>query len=312
MPNYDHAKVWLNGEIVPPEEAKISVFSQAVLRGSSVYEGIRAYWNEERNNLFLWKIDPHIRRLFDSMRVMRMTPPYTAAEFKDAVIAWIRANEFREDIHFRLNVYFDDSGPLDMKGYTTDEVDTCVFIIGGPNSNRRRQEQGVNLCVSSWRRISDDSVPPRVKASANYQNSRLAGVEARINGYDDALLLNQNGTVAEGTGTCTMIVRGGKLITPPVTASILESITRDSVLEMFGRHIGPEPVERLVDRTEIYVADEAMICGSAAEIAPVLSLDRIEVGDGKPGKVTRRLQEIFYTAARGVDGTYEKDILPVY
>ena len=151
-----------------------------------------------------------------------------------------------------------------------------------------------------------------MKASANYQNGRLAGVEARINGYDDALLLNRSGTVAECTGTCVMIMREGKLITPPVTDSILESITRDSVLEMFGRHIGPEPVERPMDRTEVYVADEAMICGSAAEVAPVLSLDRIEVGDGKPGKITRRLQEIFYAAARGVDETYEKDILPVY
>lgn len=312
MPRYDHAKVWLNGKVVPPEEAKISVFSQAVLRGSSVYEGIRAYWSAERENLFLWKMGPHIRRLFDSMRVMRMTPPYTAEEFQAAVVEWIRANGFREDIHFRLNVYFDDAGPLDMKGYAPEEVDTCVFISGGPSGNRRRQERGVDLCVSSWRRISDDSVPPRVKASANYQNSRLAGVEARVNGYDDAILLNQDGKVAEGTGTCVMIVREGRLITPPVTDSILESITRDSALEMFARRLGPPPVERTVDRTEIYVADEAMVCGSAAEVAPVLSLDRIPIGDGKPGRITRRLQEIFYAAARGADEAYEKDILPVY
>jgi len=302
----------MNGRIVPPEAATVSVFSQALLRGSSVYEGVRAYWSEARKNLFVWKLDPHLRRLAQSMKVMRMTPPYAQEELRRAVLEWIRANGFREDIHFRLNVWFDDAGPLDMKGFKPEEVETCAFIAGGPRGGRGRQEEGVNLCVSSWRRIADDAIPPRVKATANYQNSRLAGVEARVNGYDDAILLNQGGKVAEATGACVLIVREGRLIAPPVTESILESITRACVLDLFGSHIGPAPIERPVDRTELYVADAAFLCGSGEEVTPIVSVDRIAVGDGRPGPLTRRLQGLFFQAVRGEDESYEKDLTPVY
>ncbi|MFC1491460.1 branched-chain-amino-acid transaminase [Nitrospinota bacterium] len=312
MPKYEQHKVWLNGEIVPPEEAKISVFSQAVLRGGSVYEGVRAYWGEERGNLFVWMLDPHLDRLFDSMKVMRIDPPYSRGEIRQAVVDWIRANDFRQDMHCRLYVYLEDAGRFDMKGYGSGEVEAGMFISGGPRKTPERLRNGVNLGVSSWRRISDDSIPPRVKAAANYQNSRFAGVDARVNGYDDAIILNQNGKVAEATGACILAIRTGELIAPPVTDSILESITRSCVLEMYEKYIEGTVTERSLDRTELYVADEAIMCGSAEEVTPIVTVDRIKVGDGKPGPLTRRLQNVFFTAVRGNDEAYEKGLIPVY
>jgi branched-chain amino acid aminotransferase len=312
MPKYDHNKVWLDGEVVAPEEAKISVFSQAVLRGGSVYEGIRGYWGKERDNLFVWMIEPHLDRLYESMKVMRIDPPYSREEMRGAVIEWIRANDFREDMHFRLNIYLGDAGRLDMKGFGSAEVEAGMFISGGSRKVPGRLENGVNLGVSSWRRISDDSIPPRVKAAANYQNSRFAGVEARVNGYDDAILLNQSGRVAEATGACILAIRDGELIAPPVTESILESVTRSCVMEMYEKYIGKPVTERPLDRTELYIADEAIMCGSGEEITPIVSVDRIAVGSGEPGPLTRQLQDVFFTAVRGNDEAYENAITPVY
>lgn len=312
MPKYPQHKVWLDGKIVPPEEAKISVFSQAVLRGGSVYEGLRAYWGPERENLFVWMLDPHIDRLFDSMKVMRIESPYSREEIRQAVVDWIRANDFKEDMHCRLYVYLDDAGRFDMKGYGPDEVEAGMFISGGPRKAPERLQNGVNLGVSSWRRISDDSIPPRVKAAANYQNSRFAGVDARVNGYDDAIILNQNGKVAEATGACILAIRGGELIAPPVTDSILESITRSCVLEMYGKHIGKPVTERSLDRTELYIADEAIMCGSAEEVTPIVSVDRIAVGNGERGPLTRQLQDVFFSAVRGTDEAYGQGLTPVY
>ncbi len=307
-----HAKVWLNGKVVPPEEATLSVFTQTVLRGANVYEGMRAYWSDERRNLFVWKPDAHLARLFQSMKVVRMTPPYTAAELRDAVVDWIRENEFRQDVHFRLVAYFGDGGAAGVKSYRPDEIDTGAFILGGPRPHAEALERGLRLCVSSWRRIADDAVPPRVKAGANYQNNRMAAVEARENGYDDAVMLTADGKVAEATGACVMIVRDGQLVTPAVTDSILESITRRCVLELFERLYGRPAVERSVDRTELYIADEMLVCGSAEEVTPVVSIDRIPVGDGAPGPITRALQSAFFAAARGRDPAYERSLLPAY
>lgn len=312
MPAHPHHQVWLNGTVVPPAEARVSVFTQTALRGANVYEGIRAYWSEERQNLHVWKLEAHLRRLFQNMKVVRMTPPYPPEALHQAVLDWIRANRFREDIHFRLVAYFGDGGSVGVRSYRPDEIDTGAFIIGGPRRHDEALEQGLRVCVSSWRRISDDTIPPRVKAGANYQNSRLAAVEARENGYDDAILLTREGKVSEATGACVMLVRDGVPVAPPVTDSILESITRRMLLQLFEIRLHRSPVERPVDRTELYVADEVFFCGSAEEVTPVVAVDRIPVGDGRPGPVTRELQEAFFAAARGHDQAYEKDLTPVY
>ena len=167
-------------------------------------------------------------------------------------------------------------------------------------------------CVASWRRISDDTVPPRLKSGANYQNSRLAQTEARVNGYDTSIILNHRGTVAEGPGACLMMVRDGKLVTPPVTAGILESITRTTLMDLTARELGVDVVEREIDRTELYVADEVFMCGSGLEVLPITSIDRIPIGEGARGSMTKRIQDVYFAAARGELPAYRHWLTPVY
>jgi branched-chain amino acid aminotransferase len=311
-PKYPHHKVWLNGEVVEPERATVSVFTATAMRGANVYEGIRSYWSEAKRNLFVWKLDLHIQRLFQNMRIMRMTPPYPVERYKAAVIEWARSNGFREDVHCRLVTYFGDGGLRDVKQHRPEDIEIGVWITGGPRPHAEAMERGIDVCVSSWRRINDDSMPARVKTGANYQNSRLAGIEARVNDYDDALILTRDGKLAEAPGANVALVRNGDLLTPPVTAGILEGITRATVMELFAQQHNRHAVERDIDRSELYVADEIFICGSAEEVTPVISVDRIPIGDGRPGPVTRALHAAYFRAVRGDDPAYAAMLTPVY
>ena len=191
-------------------------------------------------------------------------------------------------------------------------IDNGVYITAVPWPQPQALWDGVSACVSSWRRISDDTVPPRLKAGANYQNSRLAQTEAKVDGYDTAIILNQRGTVAEGPGACLMMVRDGKLATPPVTAGILESITRTTLMHLAARELGMDVVEREIDRTELYVADEVFMCGSGLEVLPITSVDRIAVGNGTRGSLTKRIQDVYFAAARGEMPAYRSWLTPVY
>ena len=305
-------QVWLDGRMVAREDAKVSVLTATAMRGANVYEGLRAYWSEERDNLFIWKLEPHLERLFINMKIMRMTPPYRFDEYRQAVLDWALANEFREDVHMRLVTYFGIGGAGDIKKYRPEEIEFGAWVAGGPRPHDEALENGIHVCVSTWRRIHDDSMPARVKVGSNYQNSRLAGVEARVNGYDDALILNREGKLAEAPGANVMLVRDGQLITPPVTAGILEGITRTTLMDLFAKLRNRPALERDVDRTELYVADEVLLCGSAEEVTPIVSVDRIPVGDGKPGPITRQLQEAFLRATRGLDPVYADMLTPVY
>ena len=309
---YKHYQVWLDGKMVAPEDAKISVFTATAMRGANVYEGLRAYWNPDKQNLYVWKLDEHLTRLFQNMKTMRMTPPYTFEEYRQAVLDWARANEFREDVHLRLVTYFGDGGAGDLKKYKPEEIEIGAWITGGPRRHDETLDTGIHVCTSTWRRINDDAMPARVKAGSNYQNSRLAGVEARVNGYDDAIILTRDGRLAEAPGANVMLIRDGALVTPSVTSGILEGVTRATLMALFEKHHNRAVDERDVDRTELYLSDELFFCGSAAEVTPVVSVDRIQVGDGQPGPITRKLQEQFFAAARGEDPDYAKSLCPVY
>lgn len=305
-------KVWMNGRIVAPEEATVSVFSQTAMRGANVYEGLRCYWDESAGQLNVWKLEGHLDRLFQSMRIMRMAPPFTREELRQGVIDWARVNGFRQDVHFRLVVYLGDGGSGGVKAFRPGEIDFGAVIFGGPRRHDAALEKGLHVQVSSWRRIADDVMPPRVKAGANYQNNRLAAMQARTDSYDDALMLNRDGTLAEATGAAVMLVRDGELITPPVTAGVLESLTRRFILKLQESRGNRPPVQRSVDRTELYIADEIFLCGTAEEVTPVISVDRIEVGDGEPGPFTRQFQRWLWDAARGRDPEYRNDLTPVH
>lgn len=303
------AYLWSGGNLVPWEEATIHITGMAWASLSAVFEGIRGYWNEEEQELYLFRLQSHLDRLFDSMKLVRMSPPFTREELTAAIVDLLRANEAREDTYVMPMAYF--SG--DVAGYMAAyEQPGAVYVTARPSPSSLGANRGSHCCVSSWTRISDNVLPPRAKMLSNYENSRLASTEARINGYDAGIILNPQGKVAEGSYACIFIVRDGVAITPGVTSGILESITRETVMGFFRERLGVPVVERDVDRTELYVADEIFLCGTYAEIEPVVSVDRYVVGNGRPGPLTRKVRRLYRDAVRGKDKSMPDWTLPVW
>jgi branched-chain amino acid aminotransferase len=301
---------WMNGKVIPWDQCVVHGRSAGGFMGSNVFEGIRAYWNAQQGELFVFKHEEHLQRLARSMKIARLEVPYTLRDIEQGAMDLLRANEFREDSHFVPVAFFGmGAHNFNTLGPT---VDNGVYITAVPWPQPAALWNGVAACVASWRRISDDSVPPRLKAGANYQNSRLAQTEAKVNGYDTAIILNHRGTVAEGPGACLMMVRDAKLVTPPVTAGILESITRSTLMELAARELRVDVVEREIDRTELYVADEVFMCGSGLEVLPITSVDRITIGGGARGPLTMRIQDVYFAAARGELSAYRHWLTPVY
>jgi branched-chain amino acid aminotransferase len=297
--------LYLNGKLVPYDDAKIHVQSAAVKYGASVFEGLRAYWNAAQGELYVFRLQEHIDRLFGSLRLMRMEHQLTREELANSILEVLRKNEVREDVHIRQTAYVEADGALDATGPVGLAVDARPHKV--------TQKPGITACVSSWVRIADGAMPPRIKCSANYQNGRLAMLEARTNGYEGALLLNGRGKLAEAPGACCFMVRGGVPVTPPVTADILESVTRATLLELCRTELGQTPVEREIDRTELYVADEIFLCGSGWEVTPILSLDKLPFGTGTgPGPVTRTIQASYFAVVRGEKPAYRKWLTPVH
>ncbi len=297
--------LYLNGKLVPYEEAKIHVQSGAVKYGATVFEGLRAYWNAKQGELYVFRLQEHIDRLFGSLRMMRMEHGFTREELASSILEVLRENDVREDVHIRQSAYVEADGGLEATGPIGLAVDA--------KPHRVTQKPGITAGVSSWTRIADGSMPPRIKCSANYQNGRLATLEAKTNGYDTALLLNSRGKLAEAPGACCFVVRRGVPITPPVTADILESVTRATLLELFPKELGLAPDVREIDRTEVYVSDEAFLCGSGWEITPIVSVDRLALGDGaNPGPVTRAMQECYFSVVRGQRAAYRSWLTPVW
>jgi branched-chain amino acid aminotransferase len=303
--------VWFDGKIVPWEDAKVHVSTATVLRGANIFEGVRAYWNDSERELYIFRNADHMARLWNSAKIMRMPIPWSADELTQAEIEVIRANKYQGTVWFRLTLYVGEeegsSGPQAGK------EPTGGFIVPRLAPHSKAIAEGADSCVSTWTRISDVSVPPRVKSGANYHNSRFAWTEARLNGYNGSpVMLNERGKVSEGPGACFMMIRGGRLVTPPITANILESITRTTVLEL-ARDVLRIPVEeREVDRTELYIADEAFFCGSGAEVTPVNSIDRYPIGSGRPGPLTRKIQATYFSVAEGRVLEYRHWLTPVY
>jgi len=278
------------------------------MTGASVFEGIRAYWNTRDDELYVFKLAEHMERLRQSMKVMRMKSTLTD-EMISSCIELLARNEFREDVHIIFVAYV---GFGDGFGALTDPLEEGFFITAVPRPPTKATIDGVRVCVSSWSRIADDAMPPRVKAAANYQNSRLALMEARVNGYDNAILLNSRGTVSEAASACVFIVRGGELLTPPVTAGILESITRSTLIRIFRERFNRTVTVREIDRTELYLAEEAFICGSGYEIMPIISIDGIVVGNGRRGPVTGKIQDYYFAVVRAEERDYTEWRTAVY
>ena len=306
----DHTRyLWRSGDMVEWDKATVHISMLAWSAISAVFEGIRGYWNAEREQLYVFHLDAHLKRLLQSMKIMRMTSPFSKEELAQAIVSLLKANECRSDTYVQPLAYFGENVPgyLAMLDQPGEILLTTRAAASGLDGTK------VAHCnVSSWTRISDNVLPPRVKAITNYQNSRYVSTESRINGYDYGIILNPNGKVAEAGYACIYIIRDGVAITPPVSAGILESITREVVKELLVEELQVPVVERDVDRTELYVADEVFICGTAVEVHSVGSVDRYKVGDGEEGPVVTRLKTLFRGAVHGDDPARSAWCTPVY
>ena len=295
---------WLNGAVVRWEDCVLHARTQGAFWGANVFEGVRAYRQDpgpaaDGAPLAMFRLEDHLARLRRSMRSLRMDVPYGEADLVAACTELLRRNEFTGDTHLCVVAYFGMAEGFDPLRHTDD---TGVHITAVPLPRSPGWTTGVAACISSWRRIGDDTMPPRIKTGANYHNSRLAQHEATLDGYDTTLILNQRGTVAEAPGACVVMVRDGRLVTPPGTSGVLEGITVDCVAELARTGAGLELDRREIDRTELYVADELFLCGTLVEIQPITSVDRIPIGTGSPGPVTRRLQQLLDPVVRGRGG----------
>lgn len=299
---------WHNGEIVAWDDCVVHVRSQGAFWGANVFEGLRGYWRGPEHELTLFRVAEHLARLRRSMKSLHMPARFSDAELLHACAELVRANGFLEDVHVCVVAYFGMGPNFDPLSHTTE---TGVHITSTRAPRGRGFEQGVSASISSWRRISDDSMPPRIKAGANYHNSRLAHHEAVRNGFDTTLLLNQRGNVSEAPGSCVVMVHDGRLVTPPGTSGVLEGITVATVAELAREEFGIPTERREIDRTELYTADEVFLSGTLAEIQPVTSVDRIAVGDGTPGVTTRKLQSLYDEAVRARMPAYRRWGTPV-
>ncbi|MFQ5995786.1 MAG: branched-chain amino acid transaminase [Acidiferrobacterales bacterium] len=297
----------LNGEVLPTEDARIHILSPAVKYGTNVFEGIRGYWNAEKNDMYVFRLIEHLQRLQFSMKVMRFGDTYSVEHLQECILVLIKANELREDTYVRLFAYVDEPD-----GEMTAAAPIGMAIAATPKGRRVKAETGLNCAVSSWVRISDNAMPPRIKCVANYNNGRLAWMQAKADGYDNAILLTQRGTVAEGPGACLFIVRDGVPTTSTVASDILESITRRTILQIFKEHLGLNAVERDIGRTELYAAEEAFYCGTGHEILPIITIDRHPVGDGNIGALTQAVQERYVALVRGEAADHPEWRTPVY
>jgi len=299
--------IWFKGEVMPVSQAKVNVLSPTSQFGANVFEGLRAYWNKEDEQLYIFRLDEHAQRLLNSIKMMRFEDKFSYNLLIESCKEIIKANEFKEDIAIRQTVFLDGFGSW----FSTSPIE--MFIA--PIAKKRllpAEKNGVSCCISSWERINDNSLSPKIKVGANYINSRAGQLEALRNGYDFTIFLNNKGHVSEGPGSCLFFVRDGKLITPPITASILESITRATIIQIAKEELGIEVVEREVDRTELYIADEMFLCGTAVEMIPVLSVDRIDIGDGLEGELTKKIKKTYFDIVRGENKRYLKWLTPVY
>ena len=296
----------IDGEIVAWENATVHVASAAFKFGTTVFEGLRAYWNADDNDFYLFRMAEHMDRLDFSQHFMRFEDAIPADTVTEKTRELIRANGFRgTNLHVMTSCYVSGMGGQGSCG----PVGLAITALERPRSDAVLN--GVNVQVSSWMRVPDNAMPMRVKCNANYNNGRLATVQASVDGYDTALFLNSRGKVSEGPGMCFFMIRSGQVITPHTSSDVLESITRQTALQL-AREAGYETVERDIDRSELAAADEAFFCGTAWEVTPILSIDRLPVGSGTVGAITKRLQQTYFNVCEGKTESHPEWRLPVY
>ncbi|MDQ6772906.1 MAG: branched-chain amino acid transaminase [Candidatus Dormibacteraeota bacterium] len=306
-PRHPNSWVFYEGEFARYHDVHIGVMTHALHYGTGCFEGIRAYWSERQERLYLLQGPAHYVRLHNSAKILRMAVPYTVPELMDVTLELLRRNEYRTDAYVRPLVY----KSVEQIGVQLHGLTDGFLIYTAPMGNYVEIDAGIRCMVSSWRRTSDLSLPARAKVTGGYVNSALAKSEAMESGFDEAIVLTQDGHVSEGSAENLFMFKDGVWHTPPVTDDILEGITRRLLIGLIREELGAVVVERSIDRTELYGADEIFLCGTGAQISPVVEIDRRAVGDGRVGEFSQELQQIYFGAVRGESPKYKGWTTPV-
>src|SRR6266581_2013457 len=301
-------ELFMNGEFVPAEQGVISVRTHGFAYGTGCFEGIRGYWNEKDQQVYLFRLREHYERFLRSCKILQFSLPYTVEQFVDISIELIKRNGQRHDVYLRPMAYKGDQ----IIGVRLHNLEDHLVITSEPVGNYI-DITGLHCCVSSWRRVDDNAIPARAKITGAYVNSAFAKSEAMQNGFDEAIMLTHDGHVSEGSAENIFLVENRELVTPAPTENILLGVTRDTIMELARRELGWITRERQVDRTELYGADEIFLCGTGAQIAPVIRVDHRAIGNGKVGPISSTLQELYFEVARGRRPEYRAQwCTPVY
>ena len=292
--------VYFEGSIRRYAEARLGIMTHALHYGTGCFEGIRAYWSEERGRLLAFRLAEHYDRLGNSTRILRMQLPLSTEEMCSVTAELLRRNGYREDVYIRPLCY----KASEEIGVRLHGLRDAFAIYTAPFGSYVDVDSGIRCMVSSWRRVDDNAAPARSKCTGIYINSALAKTEAMENGFDEAIMLTHDGHVCEGSAENIFIVRSGSFITPPESDNILEGITRATLIHLVTEEMGLEVVQRQIDRSELYVADEVFLCGTGAQVSPVVEIDRRRIGDGEPGPLTLRLQRMYFDICKGRNDKY--------
>jgi branched-chain amino acid aminotransferase len=299
---------FFRGRIVPYSEARVGVLTHGLNYGTGCFAGIRGYWNAEESELFVFRPRDHFRRFLESARLLDMTLPFTPDGLTAALVELMRTELFREDCYARpLAFYGDEAIGVRLHNLTPE-----VSIVAMPYGRYLQNEEGVHATISSWRRVDDNMIPARGKITGSYVNSAFAKTDAQRAGFDEAIVLNQDGHIAEGSAENFFLVKNGTAITPPVTDNVLEGITRRTILELLGDELGVPVLERSIDRTELTLADEAFFCGTGVQIAAITRVDHRPIGAGRMGPIVSALRNTFFEVVRGKNPKYRHWCHPVY
>ncbi|MFN2169135.1 MAG: branched-chain amino acid transaminase [Anaerolineae bacterium] len=299
---------FFDGKFVPIEEAKVSVMTHAFNYGTGCFEGIRAYWNEDQEQLYVFRLREHYERMHRSARILRIGLSYSVAELCDITVELLRKEGYRQDTYIRPVAYKSS----EIVGVRLHDLSDGFTIFAIPFGRYIDNEEGAHVCVSSWRRVDDNASPARAKITGAYINSAFAKTDAVLAGYDEALVLTDTGHISEGSAENFFMVRNGDLITPPVTSNILEGITRDTIIELAREEMGLRTLQRSIDRSEIYICEEAFLVGTGVQVAAITRVEHRPLGDGTIGPVVSRLRDLYFDVVRGKNPKYRHWLTPVY
>jgi branched-chain amino acid aminotransferase len=304
LPHY----AFFNGHIVPYSEAKVGVLTHGLNYGTGVFGGIRAYWNQDLQQLFIFRPHDHFRRFLESTKLLRMEFSYSETDLTRALIDLIRTENHKTDCYIRPLAFYSD----EIIGVRLHDLTPALAIIAIPFGRYVDKEEGSHVTVSSWRRVDDNMIPARGKITGSYINSAFAKTDAQRAGFDETIMLNQDGHICEGSAENIFVVRHGIIVTPPVTDNILEGITRQTIMTLLRDKLGMNVVERSIDRSEVYLAQEIFFTGTGAQITAITRVDYRPVGTGQMGPITKKLREVFFEVVRGREDKYRHWCVPVY